>query len=444
VLLRGRPPDGASWAGVGAALAPGAPVTAPALAAGATPTLTGTTGPGEPRVLVAPRLVLQDGAGLRTPCDAPPVPLDGRPHPLPACGPAAGERRVVALGLRVAADPAGGPAITDRSPIAVTLTVPGAAGPGVAGPWSVSPTGVAPQQVADARAGPIATTPGGTAVRLTAAVRLTDPATPAELVATAFEPPGPVPVAVSRRVSDVLRAPVGARLALTVGTTPVPVVVAAVVPTVPSAPGAAALLADVDLLSRALLTAGELAPPADAWWVGGPRRPDAAARAAALGLGEVTGREATAEQLAHGPLRAGLPAALTLLVPGAVLLLLAGVLLHVTSDVEARALEVARLRGLGLSRRSVLGGLLAQHGALLALLLVAGAAVGALASRAVAPLLVTSDVGGAPVPAVLARWPWAAEGALLALLVAGCAGAVALVVAIQVRRADAAHLRVGP
>jgi len=92
----------------------------------------------------------------------------------------------------------------------------------------------------------------------------------------------------------------------------------------------------------------------------------------------------------------------------------------------------------------VLGGLLAQHGVLLALVLAAGAVVGALASSAVAPLLITSDVGGAPVPAVLATWPWAAEGALLALLLAGCAGAVSLVVAVQVRRADAAHLRVGP
>ena len=39
-------------------------------------------------------------------------------------------------------------------------------------------------------------------------------------------------------------------------------------------------------------------------------------------------------------------------------------------------------------------------------------------------------------------WPWPAESALLALLLAVSALAVASVVVIQSRRADAAHLRV--
>jgi len=43
---------------------------------------------------------------------------------------------------------------------------------------------------------------------------------------------------------------------------------------------------------------------------------------------------------------------------------------------------------------------------------------------------------------VLIRWPWAAEAALLGGLLAGCLLAVTVVVGIQVRRADAAHLRV--
>jgi hypothetical protein len=42
----------------------------------------------------------------------------------------------------------------------------------------------------------------------------------------------------------------------------------------------------------------------------------------------------------------------------------------------------------------------------------------------------------------VAQWPWGAEAALLALLVAGSGLAVAAVVAVQARRADAAHLRV--
>jgi predicted lysophospholipase L1 biosynthesis ABC-type transport system permease subunit len=131
-------------------------------------------------------------------------------------------------------------------------------------------------------------------------------------------------------------------------------------------------------------------------------------------------------------------------VPAALLLVLAGTVLHVTSDVEARAVEIARLRGLGLSRRDILGGLLAQHGGILALLVLAGAVVGAAAAVALGPPLILSDVGAAPVPPAVTRWPWAAEGLLLAVLLAACGAAVALVVSVQVRRADAAHLRVGP
>lgn len=77
-------------------------------------------------------------------------------------------------------------------------------------------------------------------------------------------------------------------------------------------------------------------------------------------------------------------------------------------------------------------------------LLAAGAVVGALATRVVAPLLVRSDTGAAPVPATQPHWPWPAEAALLAVLLAGCMLAVAVVVTVQVRRADAAHLRVSP
>jgi hypothetical protein len=217
-------------------------------------------------------------------------------------------------------------------------------------------------------------------------------------------------------------------------------VVASLVPMVPSAPGEAALLADVDLLSRALITGGDLDPAIEAWWVGRPADPGAAA---GLGLGRVVTRAEVSELLSRGPLRVGLPAALLVLIPATILLVLAGTIMHVTSDVEARALEVARLRGLGLSRRSILGGLLAQHGAVLVLLISAGTAVGALASWAVGPLLIRSDVGAAPVPAALASWPGPGVIALLAGLLVGGTAIVALVITVQLRRADAAHLRVG-
>ncbi|WP_348650357.1 FtsX-like permease family protein [Verrucosispora sp. WMMA2044] len=264
------------------------------------------------------------------------------------------------------------------------------------------------------------------------------------LVATAFPAPGPVPVAVSARFADEVGTDIGSQLSVTVGITPVPIVVTDVVPTGPSAPGAVAVLADLDLLSRARAVTGDLTFPVDAWWVGDPARPGAADRATALHLGTVTTREAETARLTSGPLHAGLPAALRLVVPAAALLLLAGVVLHVTCDLQARAVEVARLRGLGMSRRDIRAVLLGQHAGVLLPLLAAGAAVGALATRVVAPLLVRSDSGAAPVPAAQPHWPWPAEAALLAVLLAGSLLAVAVVVVVQVRRADAAHLRVAP
>jgi hypothetical protein len=265
---------------------------------------------------------------------------------------------------------------------------------------------------------------------------------PVEIVATGFRLPPAVPVAVSGRLVSVLGAAVGRRLTVTVGTTAIPVVVAEVVPSIPSAPGGVAMLADVDLLSRVLIGTGDLTPVVDAWWVDGPTEPEAPARAAALGLGDVVTRAGVTDQLTRGPLGIGLPASLAVLVPAAILLVFAGTIMHVASEVEARALEVARLRGLGMSRRSVLAGLLAQHGGVLALLLGTGAVVGALASWAVGPLLIRADTGAAPVPTALPQWPWPAEGGLLAVLLAGCIAAVTVVVAVQVRRADG-RLRVG-
>src|SRR6185369_9858631 len=138
-----------------------------------------------------------------------------------------------------------------------------------------------------------------------------------ELVATAFRPPGPVPVAVSRSLARTLGVRTGAPLSVTVGSTPVAMVVAEVVPAVPSVPAGPALLADVDLLSRALITTGTLEPAVDAWWVGAPADPGAAA---GLGIGAVVTRAGVRDELAAGPLRVGLPAALAVLVPAAVLL----------------------------------------------------------------------------------------------------------------------------
>ncbi|MEV1244921.1 FtsX-like permease family protein [Nonomuraea sp. NPDC050022] len=465
-LLRGRLNDGRRWTDVGAGLAPPTRATGVPIPKGAALTLTGkatgtgkTTGTGKATgttpLTVTPRLLLQDATGLRTPCDGAPIPLDGKAHPLPTCATVEG-LRLVAVSLPFAPDLgnvgfgysdalAELPAGAGDSRVAVTLTVPEApASTGVASgsPWSATSVEPAPGQLGDPAVA-LARTPAGVQLKMTTTVGLKGPPDAARtLVATAFPATGPVPVAVSTRFADEVGAHRGSRLNLTVGLTPVPVRVTEVLPTVPAAPGAAAILADSDALSRALVVSGNLDFPVDAWWVGNPTRADAALRVAALRLGAVTTRASETARLTGGPLRAGLPAALRLLVPATALLLLAGVVLHVTFDLRTRALEVARLRGLGMTRREVRAVLLGQHVGVLLPLLAAGAAVGALATRVVAPLLVRSETGAVPVPAALPVWPWVAEAGLLALLLAGCMLAVTAVVVVQARRVDVAYLRV--
>ncbi|MEU8085337.1 permease [Micromonospora sp. NPDC049101] len=438
-LLRGRLDGDRGWADVGATLAPRTRVTGLAVPAGVPLVLRGTAGGGTP-LAVTPRLLLQDATGLRTSCTGPAVPLDGQEFRLPACATADGQR-LVAVALPVTTDTVGRPV-----DVAVTLTVPptGSVQTSNGSDWTATSAPPIPSKVSDLTVG-VSATPTGTALRMAATVDVGGADDAARtLVATAFPDPGPVPVAVSARFASEVGAKSGSQLSVTVGITPVPIVVSEVVPSVPSAPGAVAVLADLDTLSRARAVTGDLTFPVDAWWVGHPAGAGAAERATNLYLGTVTTREAETARLTGGPLRVGLPAALRLLVPAAALLLLAGVVLHVTCDLQVRAVEVTRLRGLGMSRRGIRAVLLGQHAGVLLPLLAAGAAVGALATRVVAPLLVRSDTGAAPVPATQPHWPWPAEAALLAVLVAGCLLAVTVVVTVQVRRADAAHLRVGP
>ncbi|MEV4352528.1 permease [Actinoplanes sp. NPDC049596] len=410
-------------------LAPTTTVTGPLLPQGATPTLTGTATGGTP-VTVTPRLLLQDDTGLRTACTGPPVLLDGRPHPLPGCVPVAG-LRLVAVALPIDAEPQDQPV----SRLDVTLALPGA--DRTPAPWTVRAASPGSSQLI----APVIAA-GADRLRLSVAVQFSDPADLTRvLVASTFPDPGPVPIAVSRRFADSVGAGPGAKLSMAFGTTPFDAVVTEVVPAVPSAPGAPAALADLDALTRALVARGDLDPPVTAWWAAGPR-PGAAAAVEGLHLGPVITRAGETERLIGSPLRASLPAVLRALVVAAVVLLLGGVVLHVAYDVQLRALEVARLRGLGMARRDIRAALLAEHAAVLLPLLAAGAVVGALTGRLVAPQLVRSDTGAAPVPPAVAQWPWGAESALLALLLLGSALAVTAVVTAQARRADAAHLRI--
>ncbi|WP_179210928.1 hypothetical protein, partial [Cellulomonas iranensis] len=71
----------------------------------------------------------------------------------------------------------------------------------------------------------------------------------------------------------------------------------------------------------------------------------------------------------------------------------------------------------------------------------AGVTVGALTSFVVGPHLVVSATGEVPVPAPVAVWPWAAQGAVVAVLLVACTAVVVPVTTRVARRATVAHLR---
>jgi hypothetical protein len=440
-LLRGRLDGGRRWGEVGDALGAQDELAGLPLAGGTSGLALSGSAPAGPVTLVTATLVVQSPSGLRSTVTADPVPLDGQPHPLRRPAGVGPGQRLVAMRLTLSADQRVAD-FDDAGPgaISVSLRVPGA-GSAVSA-WTVRSLGELPTA---ATATAVSVDRDGADAVLRASTRLSVAEltyAQTDLLATAFAPPTTLPVAVSQQLADSVGTRVGGSFTASVGTVDVLAKVVSIVPSVPSVPGQVALLADEDTLSRMLIGAGELEPVVDAWWVGHPA-PDAARAVAALDLGDVTTRDEVVAQLARGPLRVSVTAALVTLVVASALLLLAGTALLLTADLESRAVELARLRALGLTRREVLRLLVTQHGGVLTLLVVMGALVGAGASLALGPSLVRSDLGSAPTQPVLARWPWPAEASLVLGLVLGCLALTWVISAVQVRRSDTTHLRVG-
>ena len=302
-LLRGRAPEGRTWSEVGAGLTPADPVRGVPVAAPTSATLTGTASNGV-GVSGVPRLVVQTPSGLRVGLEAAQVPFDGHAHRLVLAQPLPGGGELIAVDLQLSAT-ANGPPAADVTSTAVTadLRLPGLAV--TRQRWTARSAGIQPGRLVSPAAR-LDTGAGGSDVHLSAvgvAPELSD--APVDLVATAFAAPAAVPVAVSKDLAAAARLHVGGGFAMTVGTTPIPARVTQVVSDVPSVPGGPAVLADLDVVSRALLAAGDTSVAADAWWIADVGSSDAAARVRALGLGTVAGRAETAEQLAAGPLRVG-------------------------------------------------------------------------------------------------------------------------------------------
>lgn len=400
-VLRGRLPAGEDWGSATAALVPD---RAPAGAAG--PGAVTVTGAVRGQAVQVSTTVLLSGDGPATLAGAA-VPLDGAPRDAGVVVPAGRAVTGVVLDVAVGAvtvDP------EQTVPFAVEVTLPGPA----AG-WAVTVPGT-DGGVMDARVAD-----GG--LQLTGRLFPTGlAAAPARVVLTPRPPPAVLPVVLSDGLAGDLGLADGDALTMTVGDAPLRAQLVGTVPDVPSVPGAPGVLADAATLTGALLAAGELPDPPQAWWVGGPR--------AGVSLPGAVTRGGLAEQLRTGPLQVGVPTALALVAAGGALLALTGAVLQAAAVRTAGRAEAARLLGLGVPRRTVRGVVVARHvaGTVLAVLL--GAVVGA-----VGTLLVAPAVSGAAVPAATVQTPWVPWAVVTAGL-AVLGSAVVLPVARALVRVD--------
>lgn len=447
--LSGRLPAGTMWPGLTAGLAPehdGLAAAVPVTATGAELPLrvTGTTGSAYP-MSVRPTLVLDDGHGVRVRVLGGDVPLDGTEHVVRVAAPAGlgadDDVRVVAVLLAVTTEVPLDDGVGGTAAVAVDVAwdPPEGAGPGTAARagWTAgaTPPSAAAQTVADPA---VVVEPAG--LRATADVSVARASfLPSVVVLTAFDPPDVLPVVVSADLAAGAGIGVADRLDVLVGGTALPATVTAVAPYVPGAVGGPAVLADARTLSEVALGRGETAALVDRWWLPAGSDVDALRSAGAL----TTVRADTADDLRAGPLRAGVLAALALLVVGALALALVGTALHAAETAEDRGPEVARLLALGASPRAVAGTHVVQHLVVDLLAVAAGTAAGAAVARALGPALTVSPDGGRPVPEALPVWSWPATGALVAVLLVGSAAVVLPAATGLVRRASAAHLRLG-
>ncbi|WP_163275661.1 ABC transporter permease [Cellulomonas iranensis] len=287
---------------------------------------------------------------------------------------------------------------------------------------------------------------GGDALHLDARLGLTDATQgPVRLTATAWPTQGVVPAVLTADAARQGDVQPGDVLPLRVGSPPVQLRVEAVVPYLPGAPRGAAVMVDREALQRAATESGMRDPLVDAWW-GTGAGPDVEAAAAALRQevdATVVTRGAARVHALEGPLRAAVPAALTLVVGTAGLLVLVGMGADATATVRSRRLELARLQALGLSRGAAVRGVLAENLTLVVLGAGAGLLIGYGLAALLGPLLTVSPDGLAPVPRPLLVWPWPVQGAVVGALVTTAGVAVALLVATGVRRASGALLRLG-
>lgn len=201
-----------------------------------------------------------------------------------------------------------------------------------------------------------------------------------------------------------------------------------------------ALLVDLGAANRFLSADPTAALQPDEWWLTtAPGRADDVARALRArpdtDPAQVLVRDEAAAELLGDPLGAGPNAALMAVAVAAAALAAVGFAVSAAGSTRERSAEFGVLRALGAPRRQLARLIAAEQGLLVGIGLLVGAALGAVLTRAVVPLIVLTGQASQPVPRVLVHLP----PGHVALLLAGVAALPLMIVAtIALRRTDPA------
>ena len=437
-VLRGRLPGGETWQEATSALKPPTP-SAPLVFTGDSLVLDVTGSSDVTNVSVTPTLVLEDSWGAITLLAGDEVPLDEANHsvelPKGTALPA-GTWKVLAVSFQVSrfVDADDDPWSTIRSNAKVAVRVEGST---TAGTWDAQ----GDDAWAELAPGTV-TASGDTVAASFSFVQWGILQAPATLTVTSFPVNEPAPLLLSSELAAAAGLKAGDRISLGVDATNIDAEVVGTLPYVPGHPRADAAMMDTEALARAMIIGGHPGSVTDAWWMS-PADATTAQALTAQGLKPVTTIEAVARGLLTNPLTAPLKLAWALAITAALFLALVGVAAHAAAEAQQRAPTIARIRGIGVTRRIARNAHMAQHAIVTTAAIGAGMALGAVLAALLAPLLVVAEGGGRPVPAAVAVWPTVWLACVGAVLIVGSIAAGLPASRAVVRRSTVLALRSG-
>lgn len=240
----------------------------------------------------------------------------------------------------------------------------------------------------------------------------------ANLVLTAYDVPDQVPVVISTALAGEIAAKRGTQFSISVpGGGAIDATVASIVDALPSLPTEPAIMIDLQTYSRASIADGAMTSPVTGWQLEVPvsAQHDVVSALSQDHLRTVSSRASTSAQLLDSPSRVGVQLAAVLVAIAAVALGIAGFALHLSATLDQRRLELARLYGMGVSRRTMRRAVSLEAAILAVLAALFGSAIGAFTNTFVSAKLAISAAGEAPVPVALTVWPWPTVGAVIAV-----------------------------